>query len=101
MVLYLFLAFRFPPYTYVIYFDKVSKKYLDDCVALEEVTFSIEPGEFVSVVGHSGAGKTTLLKMLLAEERPSLGKVFYGSTDIHSLNKNEMNNYRRNIGVVF
>ena len=85
----------------MIYFDKVSKKYLDNCVALHEVTFSIEPGEFVSIVGQSGAGKTTLLRMLLAEERPTDGKVFYGSTDIHLLKKNEIANYRRNIGVVF
>ena len=60
----------------MIYSDKVSKKYADDTMALEDVSFSIAPGEFVSVVGHSGAGKTTLLKMLLAEERPTEGTVF-------------------------
>ncbi|MEX0930584.1 MAG: cell division ATP-binding protein FtsE [Candidatus Paceibacterota bacterium] len=85
----------------MIHFDNVSKHYPDSSVALEDVTFSIEPEEFVSVVGHSGAGKTTLLKMLLAEEKPSKGKVFVGNTDVHALHPDDMNNLRRNIGMVF
>lgn len=85
----------------MIFFDKVSKIYSDQSVALEDVTLSIEPDEFVSIVGHSGAGKTTLLKMLLAEERPSDGKVFLESVDIHSLKRQEIVNYRRRIGAVF
>ena len=85
----------------MIYFDKVSKIYPDSSVALEEVSFSIEPKEFVSIVGHSGAGKTTLIKMLLAEERPTEGKVFFESTDIHTLNKSQINDFRRKIGTVF
>jgi len=85
----------------MIYFDKVSKIYPDNSIALENVTIAIEPQEFVSVVGHSGAGKTTLLKLLLAEDRPTEGKVFFGSTDIHSLGNDEIPLYRRKIGVVF
>ncbi|TAL49153.1 cell division ATP-binding protein FtsE [Patescibacteria group bacterium] len=85
----------------MIYYDKVSKIYPDNSVALENVTFTIEPKEFVSIVGHSGAGKTTLLKLLLAEDRPTEGKVFFGSVDIHSLRPNEVPHYRRKIGVVF
>lgn len=85
----------------MIHFDKVSKIYADKSVALEDISFSIEPKEFVSIVGHSGAGKTTLIKMLLAEERPSDGTVFFESTDIHSLSKSEMNDFRRKVGVVF
>jgi len=85
----------------MIYFDKVSKIYADNSIALEEVSFQIEPKEFVSIVGHSGAGKTTLVKMLLAEEKPSAGQVFFESTDIHSLQKKQINNFRRKIGVVF
>ncbi|MEI6479120.1 MAG: ATP-binding cassette domain-containing protein, partial [bacterium] len=49
----------------MIYFDKVTKKYPNKSVALEDITISVEPNEFVSIVGHSGAGKTTLLKMIL------------------------------------
>ncbi len=85
----------------MIHFDKVTKVYPDGSGALEEITFSIEPKEFVSIVGHSGAGKTTLLKMLLAEENPSKGKIFFESTDIHKLSKTGINEFRRKIGVVF
>ena len=49
----------------MIYFNRVSKIYRDRSVALDDVTFTIEPGQFVSVVGHSGAGKTTVAKLLL------------------------------------
>ena len=85
----------------MIYFDKVSKIYGDGSVALSDVTFSVLPKEFVSVVGHSGAGKTTLLKMILAEEKPTEGSVFFESLDIHKLKKREMNSLRRRIGAVF
>ncbi len=85
----------------MIYFDKVSKIYPDNSVALNGVTFGVEPKEFISIVGHSGAGKTTLLKMILAEEKPSEGKVFFESVDIHSLRKNQINKFRRKVGAVF
>lgn len=85
----------------MIFYDRVTKVYPDGSQALENITLSIEPKEFVSIVGHSGAGKTTLLKMLLAEEHPSDGKVFYESSDVHRLNKREINELRRKIGMIF
>lgn len=85
----------------MIFFDRVSKIYPDGSVALEQATFNIEPNEFVSIVGQSGAGKTTMLKLLLAEEWPTEGEVLYESTNVHSLNKRELNDYRRKIGMVF
>jgi cell division transport system ATP-binding protein len=85
----------------MIYFEKVSKIYSDDCAALEDITLTIEPKEFVSIVGHSGAGKTTLIKMLLAEEKPSHGKVFYESANVHKLKGKEITELRRKIGTVF
>lgn len=85
----------------MIYFDKVSKKYADDTMALEEVSFSIAHGEFVSIVGHSGAGKTTLLKMLLAEEAPTGGTVFFESTNVQSVPRRDVPRLRRRIGTVF
>ena len=85
----------------MIYFDNVSKIYPDNSVALQNISFNIAPTEFVSIVGHSGAGKTTLIKMFLAEEKPTEGKVFFDSTDIHTLGKNAMNHFRRKIGTVF
>ena len=85
----------------MIYFDKVSKIYTDDSAALRDVTLSIEPKEFISIVGHSGAGKTTLLKMILAEEKPSSGKVFFDKIDVHQLSRPEITKYRRRIGTIF
>lgn len=85
----------------VIYYDRVSKVYADNSVALEDVSFSVEPGEFISIVGHSGAGKTTLVKMLLAEEKPSAGSVFFESINIHEVPLSRINHLRRKIGTVF
>jgi cell division transport system ATP-binding protein len=84
----------------MIYFDKVTKKY-GDTAALEDVTLSVAPKEFISIVGHSGAGKTTLLKLLLAEERPTDGVVFFESVDINNLPSSALHHYRRRIGMVF
>lgn len=85
----------------MIYFDKVSKVYNGDTVALDGIDLTIEPEEFVSVVGHSGAGKTTLLKLLLAEDRPTNGKVFLDSQDIHRMRMREVTRVRRRIGMIF
>jgi len=84
----------------VIYFNNVSKIY-KDAVALDDVTFTVETGEFVSVVGHSGAGKTTLVKMILADEIPTKGTVFFESINVHKLKNKALTKLRRRIGVVF
>lgn len=84
----------------MIYFNNVTKKYKDSS-SLEDVNFSITQGEFVSIVGHSGAGKTTLAKLILAEERPTSGTIFFESTDIHKLSTKDLIRFRRKIGVVF
>ncbi len=85
----------------MIYFNNVSKVYNKDSIALEDVTFTVKEGEFVSVVGHSGAGKTTLVKMILAEDVPTEGTVFFESLDIHKLKSSDLTKFRRRIGVVF
>ncbi len=86
----------------MIYFEKVSKIYEGNSTpALEDVTLSIEQKEFISIVGHSGAGKTTLLKMLLAEESPTEGTIFFESVNVHELPLNDLYHYRRKIGMVF
>jgi len=85
----------------VIYFNNVSKVYNKDSVALQDVTLTVKEGEFVSIVGHSGAGKTTLVKMILAEDVPTDGTVFFESLDIHKLKSDDLMNLRRRIGVVF
>ncbi len=85
----------------MIIFDNVSKTYADSSIALESVSFSIQPAEFVSIVGHSGAGKTTLLKLLLAEEYPTEGTVTLSDKNIHELPKVQISALRRRIGMIF
>lgn len=85
----------------MIYFNNVSKIYNKDSVALDDVSLTVASGEFISVVGHSGAGKTTLIKMILAEDSPTDGTVFFESINIHKLKNNELTKLRRRIGVVF
>jgi cell division transport system ATP-binding protein len=85
----------------MIYFNNVSKNYGGDEPSLEDINLTINQGEFVSIVGHSGAGKTTLIKLILAEEHPTGGNVFFESLDIHKLRSNEITKLRRKIGTVF
>ncbi len=84
----------------MIYFNNVFKVYKDS-VALDDVTLTIASGEFVSIVGHSGAGKTTLVKMILADEKPTGGTVFFESINVHKLKNKGLTKLRQRIGVVF
>ncbi len=85
----------------LLHFNKVKKEYIGGVNALDGVSLDVYPKEFVSIVGHSGAGKSTLLKMILAEERPTSGDVFFDRIRVHDLDKKELNLYRRRIGMVF
>ena len=85
----------------MIVFQGVSKHYTGHGVALEDVNFQIDPGEFVSLAGRSGAGKSTVIKLLIGEERPSKGRVFFGQYEVNKLRDNELPAFRRHIGVVF
>jgi cell division transport system ATP-binding protein len=85
----------------MIYFDRVTKIYDDGTKALEDIDLKIKPNEFVSIIGPSGAGKTTLIKMLLAEENPTEGSVYFESNDIHALRKKDVRKLRRRIGTIF
>jgi len=70
-------------------------------VALEDVSFKIKEKEFVSIVGKSGAGKTTLLRLLLVEEKPTRGKIFFKEKDISKIKPGKLPEFRRKIGAVF
>ena len=70
-------------------------------MALDDVTLTIAAGEFVSIVGHSGAGKTTLTKMILVDENPTLGTVFFESIDVHKLKNKDLTKLRQRIGAIF
>jgi cell division transport system ATP-binding protein len=86
----------------MIYFDNVSKIYnTTEAGALRDITFQVAPKEFLSIVGHSGAGKTTLLKMIIAEDRPTKGSVFFQSLNVHNIPRSALPRYRRKIGTVF
>jgi len=85
----------------MISFQNVSKIFPPNDFALEDISFEIKPKEFVSIVGKSGAGKTTLLKLLLAEEKPEKGRVFFDGQDVHKIKKSQIPFYRRKIGAVF
>jgi len=85
----------------MIYLENITKKYNDTTLALDNVSFDVGRGEFLSIVGHSGAGKTTILKMITTEDRPTNGKVYFESLDVHSLKTRDIPGYRRKIGVIF
>lgn len=70
--------------------------------ALSDVTFSIESGEFVAIMGESGSGKTTLLNILASLDKPTGGKVYLKGRDLGSIRDREMAAFRRqNLGFVF
>jgi cell division transport system ATP-binding protein len=85
----------------VIELIDVSKVYPNGTVALDKVNLTIQPKEFVSIVGASGAGKTTLTKILMHEEVPSSGAVFIEGVNITELSARQVPYLRRRTGTVF
>jgi cell division transport system ATP-binding protein len=85
----------------MIVFDMVRKVYEPDVVALKDVSFHIDKGEFVFIVGASGSGKSTLVRLLLKELEPSSGKIVVGGRDLTRLKRSKVPMLRRNIGCVF
>ncbi len=90
----------------MIFFNKVTKIYppylnKEEKVVLEEVSFKVDKGEFVCLVGRSGAGKTTLFQVLLGEEKPTEGAVFFDEVDVHKASSWQSCRMRRRIGTIF
>ncbi|MDP1538885.1 MAG: ATP-binding cassette domain-containing protein, partial [bacterium] len=85
----------------MIRFQNITKIYPPNTVALNDVSFEVEPKEFVCLVGKSGAGKTTLLKLLLAEEKPTSGRIFFDNQDVQKIKSGHLPQLRRKIGAVF
>jgi cell division transport system ATP-binding protein len=79
----------------------VCKRFGTDAPVLDDVTLTIEKGEFVWLTGPSGAGKSTLLKLLFCAERPTDGQILVGGRNVARLDHDGVPHLRRNIGVVF
>ena len=85
----------------MIVFEAVTKIYDPDVVALSDMTFVIEKGEFVFIVGASGSGKSTLIRLLLKELEPTQGKIIVGGRELGRLKRSKVPMLRRNVGCVF
>lgn len=85
----------------MISYRNVTKIYSGKNVALDDISFDVAKGEFVSLVGKSGAGKTTLLRLLLGEERPTKGQVMFDELAVHTLRSSHLLQLRRSIGMIF
>jgi len=85
----------------MIVFEDVGKVYEPHVVALDGVSFTIEKGEFVFVVGASGSGKSTMIRLLLKEIEPTSGRIIVGGRDLGRLKRSKVPLLRRNVGCVF
>ena len=88
----------------MIKFENVFKTYSGgslDCTVLDDINVLINHKEFVSIAGPSGAGKSTLLKLLIREELPTQGKIFWHDKDITEIKNSELEKLRRRMGTVF
>ena len=84
-----------------IEFEHVSKTYANGTLALHDVSFTIEEGEFAFLIGESGAGKSTVFRLLTREESPTSGRVFVDGFDLAELDDRRVPYLRRKIGMIF
>ncbi|MCL4405040.1 ATP-binding cassette domain-containing protein [Patescibacteria group bacterium] len=84
----------------MISFQNVSRDY-NSHHALADVSFKVDPKEFVSIVGRSGAGKSTVVRLLIGEVKPSKGRVIFGPYDVGKLDAKSLPRLRRHIGTIF
>jgi cell division transport system ATP-binding protein len=84
-----------------IIFDAVTKIYEPEVRAVSDVSFVIEKGEFVFIVGASGSGKSTIIRLMLKELEPTAGRIFVGGRDLSRLRRSKIPQLRRNVGCVF
>jgi cell division transport system ATP-binding protein len=85
----------------MIVFDAVHKVYEPDVTALDGVSFVIDKGEFVFVVGPSGSGKSTIIRLVLKELDATRGRIIVGGRDLSRLKRSKVSLLRRNVGCVF
>ena len=89
----------------ILKIENITKKYANgdkELYALDDVSFTVNQGEFIAIVGPSGSGKSTFLHMIGGIDKPTKGKVYINGTDISSLKPDKMTIFRRrNIGIVY
>ena len=85
----------------MVTFENVTKIYEPDVAALQDVSFDIDKGEFVFIVGASGSGKSTVIRLVLKEIELTRGKIVVGGRDLARLKRSKVPMLRRNVGCVF
>jgi cell division transport system ATP-binding protein len=85
----------------MIHFSHVTKEYPGGFIAIRDITFSVEKGDFVFLCGASGAGKSTILKHIYMDDRPTTGRVLVDDYDSHNIRLRDIPYLRRKLGVVF
>ena len=85
----------------IILFHKVTKEYSLKAPLFSNVTFLVNPGDFLFITGVSGSGKTTILNLILSIEHPQKGQVFFNGVNIHGIPKNKIPFHKQKIGVIF
>ena len=84
------------------YLTKIYGKGHNQVIAVNDVSFSVEQGEFVAIVGSSGSGKSTLLHLLGGVDRPTSGKVFVQGEDVYQMNSDQLAIFRRRqVGLIY
>ncbi len=81
--------------------QRLSKLYSRGLHALQDLSLTVDKGEFVFLTGPSGAGKSTLLRLLLMQERPSEGEILVNGHNLNALSRRDIQEYRRGIGFIF
>lgn len=85
----------------MIVFDNVTKQFSDHDYGLRNVSFRVEPGDFIFITGNSGSGKTTLMRLLTKEYTPTEGEIYFEETPLGEIKMSQVHHLRRKIGVVF
>ncbi len=85
----------------MIKFENVSKSYSKGSPAVRDISFEIDRGEFVFLIGSSGSGKTTLIRLMIREEKPDDGTIWVAGKNLVTMPNWKVPHFRRNVGVIF